>query len=77
MKIYPSDTWGAKEPAFASNYRTASGILVEDSLLIVSHYDHSVLEQSLTSATLNVNFLIKGFVQCRISTAFRLMMRFQ
>jgi hypothetical protein len=28
MNIYPSDTWGAKYPAFGSHYCTASGILV-------------------------------------------------
>ena len=32
MNIFPSDTWGAKEPAFASHYRSASGIYVVDSL---------------------------------------------
>ena len=65
--VYPSDTWGAKESAFASNYRTASGIFVEDSLPIVSDCDYSALEQSLTSTTLNVNSLIEGFVQCKFS----------
>ena len=33
----PSDTWSAKEAAFAGHYCIASGILVVDILLIVSH----------------------------------------
>ena len=67
MNIYQSDTRGAKEPAFASHYRAASGILVGNSLRIVSNCDYSGLEKSLTSAMLNVNSLIEGYLQCRFS----------
>ena len=64
---HPSDTWGAKEAAFASHYRIASGILVGNSLPIVSNCDYSVLEKSLTSATLNVNSLLEVYVHCKFS----------
>ena len=60
LNIHPSDTWGAKEQAFASHYRTASGILVVDSWLIVSHCQIQRIKTIPNDTNPERQFLNKG-----------------
>ena len=55
-----SDTWGAKEPAFASHYCAASSILLVDCLLIVSHCQFQRIRTIPNDTNPERQFLIRG-----------------